>query len=45
MRCCRNRYLSKSPHNGYVVWSEAYDGPLDNVLKLQYGIAGKVTIP
>jgi TolB-like protein/DNA-binding winged helix-turn-helix (wHTH) protein len=29
--------------NGYVVWSETYDQPLDNILMVQDDIAGKVT--
>lgn len=29
--------------NGYVVWSETYDRPLDDILMVQDDIAGKVT--
>ena len=29
--------------NGYVVWSDTYDQPLDNILMIQDDIAGKVT--
>jgi TolB-like protein/DNA-binding winged helix-turn-helix (wHTH) protein len=29
--------------NGYVVWSETYDRPLDDILKVQDDIAGEVT--
>lgn len=29
--------------NGYVVWSETYDRPLDDILMVQDGIAGEVT--
>jgi TolB-like protein/DNA-binding winged helix-turn-helix (wHTH) protein len=29
--------------NGYVVWSETYDRPLDNILMVQDDIAGEVT--
>jgi len=28
---------------GYVVWSETYDRPLDDILKVQHDIAGEVT--
>ena len=29
--------------NGYVVWSEAYDRPLNDILMVQDDIAGEVT--
>jgi transcriptional activator of cad operon len=29
--------------NGYVIWSQTYDQPMDNILKIQDDIAGKVT--
>jgi TolB-like protein len=29
--------------NGYVVWSETYDRPFDNILIVQADIAGEVT--
>jgi TolB-like protein len=31
------------PDNGYVVWSETYDRPLDDILMVQDDIAGEVT--
>ncbi len=29
--------------NGYVVWTETYDRPLDDILMVQDDIAGEVT--
>jgi len=29
--------------NGYVVWSETYDRPFDDILMVQDDIAGEVT--
>jgi transcriptional activator of cad operon len=29
--------------NGYVIWSESYDRPLDDILMVQDDIAGEVT--
>jgi TolB-like protein len=29
--------------SGYVVWSETYDRPFDDILRVQDDIAGKVT--
>ena len=31
------------PDNGYIVWSETYDRPWDDILKVQDDIAGEVT--
>jgi TolB-like protein len=31
------------PENGYVVWSETYDRPFDDILMVQDDIAGEVT--
>jgi TolB-like protein len=29
--------------NGYVIWTETYDRPFDDILMVQDDIAGKVT--
>lgn len=29
--------------NGYVVWSETYDRPLNDILMVQHDIAGEIT--
>jgi len=31
------------PDDGYVVWSETYDRPFDDILMVQDDIAGEVT--
>jgi TolB-like protein len=31
------------PENGYVIWSETYDRPFDDIVMIQDDIAGEVT--